>query len=63
MRPNEIWHDATPDASVEASSVLAENLVAEDVISTVATESVAGAVLQFVALWYPLGESSNLVAA
>lgn len=63
MRPGEIWHDATPDATVEATTVMAENLVTEDVIFTVAEEALNGGVLQFYAMWYPLGESSDLVAA
>jgi hypothetical protein len=63
MKANEIWHDATPDATIELSSELEENLVTEDVIFTVTTESISGGVLRFYAMFYPLGESSDLVAA
>jgi hypothetical protein len=63
MKPKEIWHDATPDATVELSSVAPENIVTEDVIFTVAEEAIGGGVLEFYAMFYPLGPESNLVAA
>lgn len=63
MRPNEIWHDATPDASVEASSVAAEFLVSEDILFTVAEESVAGGVIDFFCSFYPVSADSSVVAA
>ena len=60
---NEIWHDASPDASVELSSVLAENIVSADVIQTVATANVTAGVIKYIAMWYPLSIESSVVAA
>jgi len=60
---NEIWHDASPDSSLELSSVLAENIVSADVIQTVATANITAGVIKYVALWYPLTQGSEVVAA
>ena len=56
----EIWHDASPDSKVELSSVLAENIVSDDVILTVATANVTSGVIKFIALWYPLSKDGNV---
>jgi hypothetical protein len=60
---NEIWHDASPDSSIEASSVLAEYIVSEDVIQTVKTANVTAGEITYVALWYPLSADASVVAA
>ena len=60
---NEIWHDATPDSSIELSSVLAENIVSDDVIQTVATANITDGTIEYQALWYPLSEGASVVAA
>lgn len=61
----EIWHDATPDAKVEASTVLTEKVIAGglDIIGTVATANITGGAIRFVCFWYPLTEGSSVVAA
>lgn len=58
----EIWHDNSPDSKVELSSVLAENIVSDDVILTVATAALTAGQIKFVALWYPLTSDGNVTA-
>ena len=58
-----IWHDATPDSKIEASSVLGENIVASDVIGTVGTANITAGKIKFVAYWLPLTNGSSVVAA
>jgi hypothetical protein len=60
---NEIWHDAAPDSSVEAASVVAENIVNQDIISTTATANIKTGVLRFICLWKPVSKDGNVVAA
>jgi len=60
---NEIWHDATPDASVEATSVLTEKIVSQDVIGTVGTANITSGVITFTAIWKPLVDGSTVTAA
>lgn len=60
-----IWHDATPDASIELSSVLEENILANgaDVIGTVGTANITAGKVRFIAIWYPLSRGAKVVAA
>ena len=60
---NELWHDATPDASVELSSVAAEKIVAQNVIQTVGTADITSGSLTYVCLWRPLTANATVVAA
>jgi hypothetical protein len=62
---NEIWHDATPDASIEAASVSAGYIVSngQDVIQTVGTADITAGVIHYYCLWRPLSENANVVAA
>jgi hypothetical protein len=60
---NEIWHDATPDASVELTSVLTEKIVSQDVIQTVGTANITAGVIEYTCLWFPLSEDAKVVAA
>lgn len=60
---NEIWHDTTPDASIEAVSVLNERIVNQDVIGTVKTANITAGQIKFIAYWYPLSDDGNVVAA
>jgi len=58
----EIWHDASPDNSVELSSVLVEEIVAggDDIIGTVATANITAGVIRFICLWKPLSRDGNV---
>ncbi len=60
---NEIWHDATPDASVELSTVATQKIVSQDVIMTTATADITAGAIQFVCYWFPLTPDSKVVAA
>ena len=60
---NEIWHDATPDSSIEATTVLTQKIVSQNVIQTVATADISDGTIVYTALWYPLSAGANVVAA
>jgi len=60
---NEIWHDGTPDASVELTSVTKRNIVNQDVILTVATANVTAGVIRFIVKWAPISNDGNVVVA
>jgi len=61
----EIWHDATPDSFVEASSVMAENVIANgaNIIGTVGTANITSGVMKFICLWKPLSSNGGVEAA
>jgi len=65
LAAEEIWHDTTPDAEIEASSVVPEHVITDsnDVILTVATANVLTGVIAFYALWRPLSAGAGVVAA
>lgn len=60
---NELWHDATPDASVELTSVMNRNIVSQDIIQTIATNTIDTGAIDFKCFWYPLSRNGNLVVA
>lgn len=59
----DIWHDATPDASIELTSVAKRNLVAEDVILTIATADITAGVIKFFVRWAPISSDGNVIVA
>lgn len=59
---NEIWHDATPDASVELSSVATEKIVTQDVIETVGTADITGGNVYYICAWYPLSPDGQVTS-
>jgi len=63
LAANEIWHDATPDSSVELSSVLTEKIVTQNVIQTVGTANITSGVLKYYCIWVPLSDGASVVAA
>lgn len=60
---NEIWHDATPDASIEASTVLVEKLVNQDVIETAGTANITAGNIEYTCLWRPITPGATVVSA
>lgn len=60
---NEIWHDATPDASIEEVAVVAERIVSDDVIGTTATANINTGVIKYICMWRPISIDGNVVAA
>lgn len=65
LAAGEIYHDATPDAQVELSSVLTEKVIVNGaaIIATVGTAAITGGVLKFICVWKPLSANGNVVAA
>ena len=59
----EIWHDATPDSSVELSSVATEKIVTADVYQKVATANVTAGKITYHCMWVPISNNGNVVAA
>lgn len=57
---NEIWHDATPDALLELSSVSTEKIISSNIILTIATAAVTGGRVRFTVLWRPVTKDSYL---
>lgn len=62
---SELWHDATPDTDVEASTVGTEKILVggADIIATVGTANITGGVVEYICAWYPLSENGKVVAA
>lgn len=62
---NEIWHDATPDASVELSSVATEKIIAngQDIIQTAGTANITAGSLTYYLLWKPASPDADVVVA
>lgn len=60
---NEIWHDATPDASIELWTVATEKIVRQNVIQTVGTANITSGVLVYHCIWAPISLDGNVVAA
>jgi hypothetical protein len=60
---NEIWHDATPDSSVEASTVVLRKIVSQDIILTAATADITAGVIKFILFWNPISSDGNVVIA
>jgi len=61
----EIWHDATPDSPIEASSVSAETILANglDIFVTVGTANLSAGTIKFIFMWKPLSRDGIIVAA
>lgn len=59
----EIWHDATPDASIELSSVATEKIVNQSIYQKVATANVTSGTITYHCIWKPISNDGNVVAA
>lgn len=64
LAAGEIWHDATPDAKIEAASVAANSFITtgEDIILTYSAQADSGAIA-FYCWWRPLSADGAVVAA
>ena len=60
IHANDIWHDATPDASIEAITILVPKIVAQDVILTTGTADVETGAITFYCMWAPLSADGNV---
>lgn len=63
MVAGEIWHDATPDASIELASIASEKIVNQNVIQTVRTADVTAGVLKYICLWRSASPGATVSAA
>lgn len=59
----DIWHDNSPDASIELTSVLTHKIVTQSVAYKIATDTLTGGVVTFYILWAPISSDGNVVAA
>ena len=59
---NEIWHDASPDSSIELDDVAPEEIIGNglDIIGTVGTANITAGAILFVCVWKALS-SDGLV--
>lgn len=60
---DEIWHDASPDASVETATVNAEKIVNQDIQGKTATANILTGVIKYICLWKAVSRDGNVVAA
>jgi hypothetical protein len=58
----EVWHDASPDASIEADSVSGGHIITNgaDIIATIATADISDGELTFVCEWEPLSADGEV---
>lgn len=59
----DIWHDNSPDSSVEASTVIARKIVNQNVIFTVKTADISAGTLKLFIFWNPISSDGNVVLA
>ena len=60
---NEIWHDATPDASIELTSIATTKIVTQDVNYVIGTADISAGEITFYILWSPISSNGNVVVA
>lgn len=63
LAANEIWHDASPDASVELSSILTEKIVNQDVIQSVGVANITAGSITYFCIWKPMSANSRVEVA
>lgn len=59
----EIWHDATPDASVEPLETIKEKIIVNgsNIIGNVTTANITSGVIKFICIWNPLSLNGLVV--
>ena len=62
---NEIWHDATPDADIEALTVMKDFIIVNggDIFITIAAQNVTDGTIEFHCFWTPLSSDGLVIAA
>lgn len=63
IKANEIWHDATPDSTVELISILTQKIVTEDVNYKVTESVLTGGSIKFYIFWSPISDNGNVTLA
>lgn len=59
----EIWHDASPDKTIEAVSVMTPYIITEDIEYEIVTNTLTGGTVTFYIFWSPLSQDGNLTIA
>ena len=60
---NELWHDASPDASIELTSVLTQKLVTQDINYKIGTADISAGAITFYILWSPVSDDGLVTLA
>ena len=63
MAANEIWHDASPDSSIELTSVITKKICTQNIIQTIATHTVDTGAITYYIMWSPISSDGNVVIA
>lgn len=60
-----LWHDASPDKSIEASSVMDEHILVnnKDIVGEVDTANITSGVIRFICLWKPISKDGKVAAS
>lgn len=59
----EIWHDATPDSSIELTSIATTKIVTQDINYKIGTADISAGVVTFYILWSPISDDGNVTLA
>jgi len=59
----DIWHDASPDASVELTSIATQKIVTQDVAYKISSDTLTGGVVTFYVRWAPISADGNVELA
>lgn len=59
----DIWHDNSPDSSIELTSVITQKIVTQSVAYKIATDTLTGGTVTFYVLWTPISDDGNVVMA
>lgn len=59
----DIWHDATPDSSIELTSVIKQYIVTQDIAYKIGTADITGGVITFIIRWTPISPDGNVELA
>ena len=59
----DIWHDASPDSSIELTSVITQNIVSQDIAYKIETDTLTSGKVTFYILWSPISDDGNVVIA
>jgi len=60
---NEIWHNASPSSSIEAITIIANKVVAQDVAYKIATAALSAGVIKIYCKWSPISADGNVILA
>ncbi len=61
MDEYEIYHDATLDAAIEASTVMGEVIITKDVWLTTSVADITAGAIRFLVSWYPISADGKVV--